>query len=220
VAPPLLLFHFYTPRRERFGTLGHLAVACRGASLVGKSASRESIELTLEFVALLAALSTRMSGDNPFRIPGRLRHDVEQIVTLTDPFCAERLDAEYGALIRRLIAKLARKRPSPFERGDLRIWAAASIYAVGSVNFLFDRTRIRHRGLGRDEGNGILDHFTVTRVERGNACLEGTDGREFVPIAVPQEISGRCNVGWMISGMLAGRGRRWRLGEAGNVHPN
>jgi hypothetical protein len=66
--------------------------------------------------------------------------------TLTDPFCAGRLDAEYGALIRRLIAKLARKRPSPFERGDLRIWAAASNYAVGSVNFLFDRPRIRHRG--------------------------------------------------------------------------
>jgi len=34
-----------------------------------------------------------MSRDNPFRIPGRFRHDVEQIFTLTDPFCAEYLAA-------------------------------------------------------------------------------------------------------------------------------
>jgi hypothetical protein len=43
-----------------------------------------------------------MSRDNPFRI--RLRHEVEQIFKLIDPFCAEYLDAEYGALSRRLIA--------------------------------------------------------------------------------------------------------------------
>ena len=82
-----------------------------------------------------------MSRDNPLRTRGRLRHEVEQIVKLTDPFCAEYLDAEYGALIRRLIAKLPHKRPSPLERGDLRIWAAAAIYVVGSVNFLFDRSQ-------------------------------------------------------------------------------
>lgn len=46
--------------------------------------------------------------------------------------------------MRRLVAKLARKRPSPMLRGDLRIWAAATIYAVGSVNFLFDRSQPLH----------------------------------------------------------------------------
>lgn len=78
------------------------------------------------------------------RIPASLRHDVEQIFTLTDPFCAEYLDTEYGELVRKLIAKLARKRPSPLARGDLRIWAAAAIYTVGSVNFLFDRAQRPH----------------------------------------------------------------------------
>jgi hypothetical protein len=63
-----------------------------------------------------------MGRDNTLRIPELLRHDVEEIFTLTDPFCAEHLDAEYGELVRRLIAKLARKRPSPLARGDLRIW--------------------------------------------------------------------------------------------------
>ena len=42
------------------------------------------------------------------------------------------------------MARLARKRPSPIVRGDARIWAAGAIYAVGQVNFLFDRTQTPH----------------------------------------------------------------------------
>lgn len=83
-------------------------------------------------------------SENQLRIPESLRYEVEQIFGLTDPFCAEHLDTEYSELVRKLIAKLARKRPSPLARGDLRIWAAAAIYAVGSVNFLFDRTQHVH----------------------------------------------------------------------------
>jgi len=77
-------------------------------------------------------------------VPRALRPDVEQIVALTDGFCSEHLDAEYGRLSARLVAKLARTRPSPLLRGDLRIWAAATIYTVGSVNFLFDRSQTLH----------------------------------------------------------------------------
>ncbi len=88
-------------------------------------------------------MSTRTT-DDPLRIPAALCHEVAQIFKLTDVFCAEHLDAEYGELVRKLVAKLARKRPSPLARGDLRIWAASAIYAVGSVNFLFDRTQRPH----------------------------------------------------------------------------
>lgn len=63
---------------------------------------------------------------------------------LTDAFCAEHLDAEYADLCRRLVARLARKRPSPLVRGDPRIWAGAAIHVVGSLNFLFDRTQRPH----------------------------------------------------------------------------
>ena len=34
--------------------------------------------------------------------------------------------------------------PRPIVRGDVRIWAAGAIYAVGQVNFLFDRTQTPH----------------------------------------------------------------------------
>ena len=77
-------------------------------------------------------------------IPSHLQHLVQEIFKRTDSFCAEHLDAEYAELCRKLVAKLARKRPSPLLRGDLRVWAGAVIYTVGKINFLFDRTQRPH----------------------------------------------------------------------------
>jgi len=77
----------------------------------------------------------------PLQIPEPLRHSCEEIFKLTDAFCAEHLDAEYGQLCRKLIAKLARKQPSPLARGNLRIWAATTLYVIGGINFLFDRAQ-------------------------------------------------------------------------------
>jgi len=81
--------------------------------------------------------------DGP-RVQASLQSVVEQISTLTDQFCAQRLDAEYGDLCRRLTTKLARKRPSPLVNGEPRNWAAGVLYAVGRANFLFDRSQRLH----------------------------------------------------------------------------
>lgn len=35
---------------------------------------------------------------------------------------------------------MGRKRNKPLDRGDLKIWAATTVYAVGVTNFLFDRS--------------------------------------------------------------------------------
>lgn len=78
------------------------------------------------------------------RIPVALRDRALQIIDVTDAACREHLDDEYRLLVRRLVARLARKRPSPIVRGDARMWAAGAIYAVGQVNFLFDRTQTPH----------------------------------------------------------------------------
>ncbi len=80
----------------------------------------------------------------PPRIPTTLRPQVEQILHVTDAFCAQHLDGEYAALCRRLTGRLARKRPSPLARGDLRIWAAAVVATVGYVNFLYDPAQSPH----------------------------------------------------------------------------
>jgi Domain of unknown function (DUF6398) len=78
------------------------------------------------------------------RVTSALSEEVEKVVAVTDSFCEAHLDEEYAVLCRRLVAKLAHKRPSPLERGDARIWAAGAVFAVGSNNFLFDPTQTPH----------------------------------------------------------------------------
>ena len=72
-----------------------------------------------------------------------------EILAVTDQVCIEHLDQEYGELCRVLVARLARKRPSPLVRGNVRIWAAGAIYTLGQLNFLFDRDQDPH--LSADE---------------------------------------------------------------------
>jgi hypothetical protein len=55
-------------------------------------------------------------------------------------FCRQRLDEEYADLCVKLIEKMGRKRIIPFLSGRPEIWAAAVVYAIGSVNFLFDKS--------------------------------------------------------------------------------
>lgn len=93
-------------------------------------------------------------------MPSALRDRVSTILAITDPFCTEQLDAEYASLCRRLVAKLARKRPSPLERGDLRIWAAGAIYALGVNNFLFEPSQTPH--LSADRLSELLEMRKTT----------------------------------------------------------
>lgn len=63
----------------------------------------------------------------------------QQLIELTTCFCIESLDEDYRELCKKLIKKMARKRKVPFLSGRIEIWAAAVVYALGSMNFLFDR---------------------------------------------------------------------------------
>lgn len=85
-----------------------------------------------------------MPPADPHRVPQRLRGRFQLIVALTDLVAAEHLDAEYAELCRRMTAVLARRRPSPLERGEPRTWAAGILHAVGWVNFLTDPSRQPH----------------------------------------------------------------------------
>ena len=74
-------------------------------------------------------------------VPKSMQNIYAGIVKLTDAYCQQYLNDEYASLCRSLAATLSRKRPSPLERGQLEIWACAIVYALGSVNFLFDRSQ-------------------------------------------------------------------------------
>ncbi len=136
-------------------------------------------------------------SDAPVRIPEPVRPRAEEILGVTDAFCAEHLDQEYGELCRKLVAKLARKRPSPLARGDLRIWAGGVIYAVGTVNFLFDRTQRPH--LTADQLSELTGIPKSTLANKARTIREAL---RLGPLDIEfcrREILERHPMAWMIS---------------------
>jgi hypothetical protein len=77
-------------------------------------------------------------------VPQPMQSIYTEITRLTDAMCRDHLDDEYAQLCRQLAATLARKRPSPLSRGRKDVWACAIVYALGTVNFLFDKTQTPH----------------------------------------------------------------------------
>ncbi len=74
------------------------------------------------------------------RIPKQVKPRYLEVVGLTDAVCHKYLNEEYAQMARKLAARLARKRPSPLLRGRPEIWACGIVYAIGTVNFLFDKS--------------------------------------------------------------------------------
>ncbi len=62
------------------------------------------------------------------------------LIEMTSKYCDEHLDDEYKQLCIKIIGKMSRKRNVPFLSGRIEIWAAAIVYAIGSINFLFDKS--------------------------------------------------------------------------------
>ena len=79
-------------------------------------------------------------------VPKPMQDTFNAIVALTDAFCREHLDDEYAQLAHQATAALCRKRPSPLAKGHLHAWACGIIYALGFVNFLFDRSQVPSMG--------------------------------------------------------------------------
>ena len=77
-----------------------------------------------------------------------MREKYEAVTEITDEFCHEHLNEEYADLCRKMAAALSRKRPSPLESGRAKSWAAGIVYALGRVNFLFDKSREPYMSAG------------------------------------------------------------------------
>lgn len=63
-----------------------------------------------------------------------------ELLELTLNFSHQHLNSEYDEVIEKLILKMSRKREVPFLTGKIEIWAASVIHALGTINFLFDKT--------------------------------------------------------------------------------
>lgn len=118
-------------------------------------------------------------------VPSAVQPYYEAIVALTDRVCHEHLNDEYAELARRLAAALARKRPSPLVRGKPEIWACGIVYALGTVNFLFDKSQTPHmradelcaafgvsQSSGANKAGQIRDMFDMIQLDP-RWCLPG-----------------------------------------------
>jgi len=103
-------------------------------------------------------------------VPQKVRPIYDEIVKLTDAFCATHLNDEYAQVCRAMAAKLARKRPSPLESGRANTWAAAITHTVGRVNFLFDKTQTPH--MRADE---LAQLFGLSKSTVGNKARQIED---------------------------------------------
>lgn len=69
----------------------------------------------------------------------QLKEREAAIIELATAFCREHLDEECAELCTKPVQKLGRKRSCPLQSGRLEIWAAASVYTICSINFLFSK---------------------------------------------------------------------------------
>jgi len=86
-------------------------------------------------------MSSRASKTPANMLKVQIGARAEEIIKLTAEFCSRHLDEDYAQLCRKLVLKMGRKRSVPFVAGRTTIWAGAVIYAVGQINFLFDRNQ-------------------------------------------------------------------------------
>ncbi|MDO4511980.1 MAG: DUF6398 domain-containing protein [Bacteroidales bacterium] len=69
----------------------------------------------------------------------KLKDREAKVIELATAFCNEKLDEECAMLCTKLIQKLGRKRTNPLQSGKLEIWAAAAVYTICSINFIFGK---------------------------------------------------------------------------------
>ena len=70
----------------------------------------------------------------------QLKEREEKAIELAVAFCEEHLDDECAKLCTKLVQKLGRKRSCPLQSGRIEIWAAASVYTICSINFMFSKS--------------------------------------------------------------------------------
>lgn len=106
-------------------------------------------------------------------IPAASQPAYDAIVSLTDKFCQVRLTWEYGILCRKLAGVLARKRPSPLNRGNSSVWACAILRVIGWVNFLSDPSHKRHMKLPEiDKAFGLAESTAQGRAKEIRKLLK------------------------------------------------
>lgn len=130
------------------------------------------------------------------QVPVELRPRVREILDIAGQACLACLDDEYAQLCVRLVARLARKRPSPLVRGDTRIWAAGAIYALGRINFLFDPSQQPHASAEQ-----LAVHLGVVKSSMANKAAlirKALDLGVYEPELIRRSMLERHPLAWLV----------------------
>jgi hypothetical protein len=103
-------------------------------------------------------------------VPKAVRPRYEEIIGLTDAVCYKHLNEEYAELARVAAARLARKRPPPIVQGRASSWACGIVYAIGRLNFLFDKTEEPY--MGASALCALFEVSVATGSAKGKAVLD------------------------------------------------
>ena len=119
-----------------------------------------------------------MTTNSTITVPKKMQPIFDEIVTITDTFCAKHLTESYAALARKLTATLSRKRPSPLARGMKKSWAGGILYTLAQVNFLWDQASEPYmsatdlceklgvsKGTASNKAREIGDMFTIVPMD-------------------------------------------------------
>ncbi|MCD8369782.1 MAG: DUF6398 domain-containing protein [Clostridiales bacterium] len=77
-------------------------------------------------------------------IPKEMQPIYDDISALLTDYSKNYVNEEYESLYLHAFEKLCRKRPSPLKTGRRNTWAAGIVYAIGSNNFIFDKSQKIH----------------------------------------------------------------------------
>ncbi len=137
------------------------------------------------------------------KVPKAFGETYVAITAITDTFCREHLNEEYGELARFATAALCRKRPSPLSRGKPQTWACGILYALGKVNFLSDESFDPYMLLG--ELCGLMGVGKSTASTKAGLISEALDLSQFHPDWVLPSMLEHHPFAWFIEidGVLA-----------------
>ncbi|MCX6646152.1 MAG: DUF6398 domain-containing protein [bacterium] len=120
-----------------------------------------------------------MDKSQNISIPKKMRAKYDEITEMTDKVCKEYLDDEYAGLAQEMTASLARKRTSPLETGKAEVWACGIVYALGRINFLFDKAQTPY--MKQDELCALFGVKQRTASTKASAIMDMLNTMEMDP---------------------------------------
>lgn len=136
-----------------------------------------------------------MSSES-LKLSAAIQELVAPFLALSDEICKKHLNEGYAEVSRKVLIKLARKRPSPLVRGRIESWVGASIYAVGQQNFLFDKANAPY--MSASDLAGLLGLATSTLANKAKEVRDLIKMKAYdFEYALPDQVANHP-MAWMV----------------------